>query len=615
MDKKDTQNSSAFFSRLKYEVDNYVSQKIEVSEGVFFSQYQTIKRIMKFKNRDLTGSKITEDLRYDYYFDIISPRTDSEVRNLRFDTKNILVFSLNPVKDFPVVFVTNAKLKEWMLSNGEDDKLKAVVEEFSGNGNIIFKKIEGGYETTDPLNTYVTNQKAKMIDDTDLVERHEMTASQLKLMSAWDNVDEFIKNCPNKTFSATTMTTSIQTSTKRYEVLEYTGEVSEKEFNELAGIPVEGDEHKFFLAKTIVGGLTKNNVGEKYVLFCEKLTGKMSDWYIDAHRGRYEGRFWRIGIYELLFDYQIRANEIANNIATGLEWASKVIFKSSNSQIMQNIRADMDNGDVIITNDLNQLDVRLHNLDQLIADWNRNLTEADRVSNSTQIVRGEGGPTGMPYRSLAAMNDNAVETYMSLRQKLTMPFRRVFRDWLMPELVKSLKGEEIFRITGDDSLIEQFQKIVVNSWYLQNLIHIGPHTQQIADQIKDEKLAELKETDPVIKNESQVWKGVLPRLFITITGDSSDVSESVQTLVNLLQFEHDPDRINWILDRIYALEGLPVPPKSVTPPPMPPDPNEPVDSNNPNSLPQQPKPMINNRGKGQPPQVGKGVLPQPSAAQ
>jgi hypothetical protein len=81
------------------------------------------------------------------------------------------------------------------------------------------------------------------------------------------------------------------------------------------------------LARIIFAGLNKNGKGEKPVLFYEKLIGKMSDYYIYAHFGKYERRFWRTGIYEILFDYQIRANEIGNDIARVLNGRQKCFSK------------------------------------------------------------------------------------------------------------------------------------------------------------------------------------------------------------------------------------------------------------------------------------------------
>ncbi len=542
------------------EIDNYISSDIEISEGVKFSQYKLIKRLMKFKNCDLAGTKIGEDLRYEFYYDIISPRVDSEVKNLRFDTKNILVFSRNPVKDFSAVFISNASLKDWLAENGEDEKLKESVEEFSENGNVGFKKVAGGYETVDAINTYITNQKAKTVNDTDIIERHEMNASEIMAMTPWENVNEVIEYCGNKTFTATHLSTPIETTSNRYEIFEFTGEVSEKEFNEVKGLG-GGDEHKYLLAKIIVAGLQKGKKGEEYILFAEKLSGKMSDHYIYAHRGRYKGRFLRVGMYETLFDHQIRANEIGNQLARGLEWAANVFFQTSDSKVLQNIRADLINGDVIIADNLTQINVRMQGLDQLIADWNRLMADADKLANSTEAVRGESPPSGTPFRTVALLDANSGKMFVTLRQKISLPFKRVFREWVLPRLVKELKGQDIFRLVGDTDMLDQFREVLVESWYAKNLVKIGPHTKEIAETIKAEKLDEMRNIDPTIENAKEIWEGVLPRLFITITGENSDAADNIQDMVNLVGLEQDPERVAYVLDAIYKIRGIPIPPR------------------------------------------------------
>jgi len=555
------ETASPLHKRMETEINNYLTLKVEVSSGVFFSQYKTINRIYKFKNRDLTGTKINPDLSYDYYFDIISPRTDSEVKNLRFDTKHVLIFSQNPRDDFPAVFISNAVVKSWMAENGEDLKLKSSVEEYSSNGNIGFKKVGGGYEIVDPLNTYVTNTRAEVVDDTDLIERHSMSASQIKKMSEWDQdvADAVIKKLGNKTFTAAKHTTPIQSTGKKYEIHEYTGEVNEKEFNQING-EEEGDENTYFLAKVIVAGLTKGGKGKKFTLFAEKLDGKLSDHYIYGHRGRYEGRFWRVGMTELLFDHQIRGNEIGNQLARGLEWSSKVIFRSEDHQVLQNIRADLDNGDVVITKDLAQVDVRMRGMDQLIADWNRVQEDADKLANSFEVVRGESMPSGTPFRLTALIDANAGKLFTLIRQKITLPYKRVFREWILPELVEDLKGEDVFRFVGETDILDELRELMVNSWYMENLVNIGPHTQEIAEAIKAEKMDELRQFDPTIENARKIWKGVLPRLFVTITGENSDAADNIQDMVQLMNLETDPTRLAFLLDSIYKIRGIPVPP-------------------------------------------------------
>lgn len=565
------ENNPSLYSRIESEINNYISSTTELSPGVNFSQNKLIERIYKFQNHDQSVNKINEDLSYNYWFDIITPRVDSEVKNLRFDTKNILVFSQNPRLDFGAVFIANASLKNWFAQNGEDLKLKTAVERFTANGNIGFKRIRGGYEIMDDLNTYITNPKAETVNDTDIIERHEMTASQMRRMTDWDqdNLVYVIKELGNKSFTASQNSTPISTTSNRYEIFEFTGQVSEREYNDITKSGEVGDESKFFIAKLVLAGLSKSKDGDKYCLFHERLDNKkMSDYYVYAHRGRYQGRFWRVGMTELLFDHQLRANQIANDLAAGLGWASKVIFKSADGKIMGNMKADMENGDIVNTQDLSQVTVRMQGADQLIADWNRLMNDANTLSNSYEVTRGETPTSGTPLGTTQLMDINAGKMFTLLRQKISLPYKQVFREWVLPELVKGLQAKDIFRFTGETEILDELRKIIVESWYQANLVKIGPHNQQTADAIKEAKMEEIKKKDPALKNSPEVWKDVSKRLFVTITGENYDIPEMLQDLFQLVQLESDPDRVAFILDTIYKSRGIPIPPKKEQPQPM-----------------------------------------------
>jgi len=216
---------------------------------------------------------------------------------------------------------------------------------------------------------------------------------------------------------------------------------------------------------------------------------------------------------------------------------------------------------------LQQVDVRMRSLDQLIADWNRLLADADRLSNSFEVVRGESLPSGTPFRLGLLIDQNAGRLFTLLRQKITLVYKRVFKDWLMPELVKGMKGKDIFRFVGEVEILDQLREILVENWYLQNLVQIGPHTKAMAEGIKQEKLDELRDADPMIENSSEIWKGVLPRFFVTITGEAYLHNETVQDILQLIQFEQDPERIEWLLNAMYRIRGIPIPEKKEEVPP------------------------------------------------
>lgn len=128
---------------IKNEIADYLDVPQEISEGVSFSQSKLIKRINLFKNREYPLGKFTKQGEYKYWPDIIAPLIESNVKNLRFTTKNILPFSKNPIGDFPAVFTLNAALDEWMWKKGEAEKLNEGIEEFCAGGQFSRKETQG----------------------------------------------------------------------------------------------------------------------------------------------------------------------------------------------------------------------------------------------------------------------------------------------------------------------------------------------------------------------------------------------------------------------------------------------------------------------------------------
>ena len=542
------------------EISKYYGSSVEISPGVMFSEYRLKRRISLFKNGVYPKGKTTKQGRYKYWADILTPRINSEVKNLRIDTRNPLVFSESPDDDFAPVFISNARLKDWLWETGRAEEFNDQFEQYSANVNLLMKKTKNGYEPLDMNNVFTLNQTAKKLDDTGFIERHQLTQSELRAKEGtWENIDEVIKNCGNKEFKTGEQTAPKITTNPYYEIYERNGEIKESVLFEAQG-KKGGDEDKFVLAKIIVAGLKKGVKDHKYILFAEPLKKKISDIYKVAHRGPYKGRFWREGLVELLFDYQVRANEIVNQIASGLEWASKTIFNTSDKLIVQNILTDLNNGDIIKSQGLNQVEVRMQGIDQLIADWNRNIQEADRIANSFEVVRGESLPSGTPFRLGLMLQQSANSLFIFLRQKLGIMYKQIFKEWILPELVKDLKGKDIIRIVGNTEILDRLREMQARQWYFDNLVAIGPHTKELADEIIRLKVEELQNSDPVIKNSEKFWKDILPRLHITITGENMDIGGELETLGSLVQLETDPLRRAWILNRIYSIQGLPIPP-------------------------------------------------------
>ena len=379
------------------------------------------------------------------------------------------------------------------------------------------------------------------------------------MAGAWKHIDDVIDGCGTEIYKTTAESQQKDTTTPYYEIYERNGEVSLKYLKEANDEEVsEGDENIFVLAKVIAAGKTSTAAGVeiKYILFAKKIP-KMP--YKEYHRGRYKSRWFRRGLYEKLFDIQVRANQIGNQIAQGLEWAAKTIFASSDKLIIQNILTGMRNGDIIRTQDIKQVEVRMQGFDQLAADWNRMIQLRNEIANSQEVIQGGKLPSGTPARLGELLDVNANKLFDFIREKFAIPLGEIFEEWIIPTLIRELKAEKVLRITGDTESINKAIDLVVDDWYLNNIFEIGAHTKEVADTLKEEKREELKARPQLlVSGIEKIMEGFKPKATIVITGENTLTNADVTTLSAMLAHEADPNRRSFIMDEILKRKGFDV---------------------------------------------------------
>src|SRR3990167_3189762 len=546
------------FKIIEKEIDSYLNEITYLAGNIAFSQRKLIKNIINHELRHYPYGQLDSEGDYRIWFDIISPRINAEVKNLDFDTKDILIDSDLPKDNIPN-FVSNLSLKRWLRDNGQAGELNESVEQLSGWGNVVWKKIKDGYERIDLSNFYLSNVTAKTLKDTVAIERHQMNQSELRSKGGiWKNVNEVIEECGNKTFQAEKDQMVFKdTENKFYEIYERNGEISEKDLFEAQG-KNGGDENKYILAKIVVAGLKKGQEkdDDKFILYADTIS-KMP--YKEAHRGKYKGRWMREGLVELLFDCQYRANTIGNQLAKGLEWASKVIFRSSDQLIVQNVHTDMKNGEIIRSQDLQQIVLRMTGFDQLVNDWNRIIQLADAIANSYEVVTGESLPSGTPFRLAATLNINANKLFDFLREKLGLAFQELFQDWILPDLIKDLRAKEILKLTGDSDYLNRYYELVVNGWYIENLLRLPPHTKEQAEILKQNKLNEIKQRpEQLIELEEGLLDDYQPKASVIITGENLNLNSELETLSSFIALEQDPIRRTALIELAMKKKGIDV---------------------------------------------------------
>lgn len=589
--------------QIEAEIRQYTTEVVNIGEAYDYSQYKLVRRITLFENHTYPTGKFDAQGNYKFWHDGISSRISNEVKNIDFDTKDIKAYSDRQKDDLPVLLV-NLKLKEYLRETGQDEEFNSAIEQGSGWGNLVWKKIKKSYERVDLKNFYVINQTAECLDETPVIERHQLSSSDMRAkIGVWENVKEVLENCETDSFKAQIQSVAKDTTVPYYDTYERNGEVCLADLKRVQGeTPTEEDEDKYVFAKVIAAGTKGTSAGVKieYIMFAEQMKLKTnSDIYKEFHRGIYKGKWFREGLYELLFDGQVRLNQIGNQIAQALELGSKIILQSPDKLIVQNIMTDMKNGDIIRTAGLQQVNLVSAAVNQLIEEWNTVQQMMNDIANSSPIVTGEGMPQRMPFQVAALLNQNSNKLFDYIRQKIAIPYSAMFED-VIEEFVKTLSAKEILRLTGDAQMLDRIRQMIVDDWYVTNLIAIGPHGQEIGDFLKEQQLAALKKRPQLLmKGLKQVFKDFQPSVSVVITGENSTLPQDMQTLSTFIALETDPLRRTAMIEMAMAKKGIDVaalPKSAPVPSPLQPDADGKMPAINGNTnLPARPAPPV--RGK------------------
>jgi len=539
--------------KIQQEIENYKNNTYTMLDGYTFSAYKLLRRIGLYKAQVYPKGKFDSQGNYKYWFEIIVPRVNSEIKNIDFDTKDIELYT-DTNNDSMRILLSNVKMKDYLAKTGEAEKLNEAVEQNSEWGNVVWKELGKDYRILELNNLYVLNQTAKTLDESDVIEYECMISSDLrKKKGVWidEAVDRLLKSGKPEDHK----------SNPEFHIYERNGEISTKEY--FSSKKMEGgSEDVYVLAKVIVGGTEKDKPTE--ILFSELIEKKP---YKECHRGTYCGRWLRLGLYEILMDIQTRANEIGNQIARGLEWASKTVFRSSDRLIAQNIITDLNNGDIIKSTDLQQVNTRMEGLDQLIADWNRLMTLADSLANSYEVVTGENLPARTAFKLAAQQNMNANKLFTYIRQKLGIAFGNVIQDWILPKLLIELNSAEIIRLTSDNGILNQYYEMLIDSWYTRNLLSFPPHDAEMAINIKMQKLQELlRNKEEVVKINKEMWKDFYPKVRVSITGENYALATEMDTLSSFISLEQDPVRRTALIEMAMKKKNINVASLPKTPP-------------------------------------------------
>ena len=500
-----TRKVDSIFSQIRQELKDFYEQSISVVPGYSFNQYDTLKRIHLYLNSKYEngGTYLGRDL---LFYNIITSPCEVATRMLNIDTKNIRLWPTNPKSHFST-WLLEKELKLWLKTSKMGKILNQIAEEAPKYGSIVLEKTKDGATVVD-LRRLVNDQTVDNITDSRFVTTiHYMTPTQLR-ETGWDNVDLAIElfGNPNlqEPFEDEYGNLHQMQSTPYIKVIKRYGERPAHELDTKLKPGTKAGDKLVRCLFIVTGCDFLNKDAEGKILGEMGLVLFKSKWhkawpFKDFHYTKVKGRYLGLGIPEMLFDVQMRMNELKNSKRFSMELTDMVLLQTKDKSIMRNALTDLQNGDILnYTNGdgITQIAIDDRNYAGHKDEEASYSMQADRLSFAYEAVRGEPMPASTPATNALLASQSATSVYAFKRENLSLFLQDFFNDLVMPQLMKDLTPQHIMRFVGNSQELQKIDmaaaEIVANDFIKDSLINGRIFTPEELESVKQNAIEEYK---------------------------------------------------------------------------------------------------------------------------
>jgi hypothetical protein len=460
-----------------------------------FNQWKIIEIIYNYKNDAFIENNDPTAI----FWNIASPRVPHFVKNIDLDTKDLMPVGQGET-NFTQAWILKIKFKKWLRDSNFATLLDDLTDGIVTFGSMVWKKYDddGKTEVDDcDLRNLHFDQSVKHIDDSEFViEEHEMTETELREKKSWKNIDDAILRA--------------EKINEKFKIYERWGNI-EKEY-----------KHSF-------------TCGTDITLYEEK-ADKKDFPYKDFHLGKYYGRWLRLGIYERLFNLQQKMNTLINQNAQISEISSMLLLRSNDPGVEGNVLTQLENGQIIKSSDLAQVDLGNRNQSNFLNDYNIIQQQADKLCMTPEIVQSGGAPSGAAFRSIATLMNAALGAFKTIRDRIGDTLQKILVDDILPDVIKDWNSKELYEILEDNADIQLYEDSLIRMTKYQYLQDIGG-TRLITDE-------DLAQVEAQVRQElqSKTKKLVIPKKFFNfdfgftfnITGENQDKNQQNEVSINAL---------------------------------------------------------------------------------
>jgi len=521
---------------------NYEGSSLEKITGLYRSQFQVIKMCEYYSDsryleqgRDIYGREginLNKLGRARPFYNIVNYRVALAKTATDLDIKDIQIVSDNPKYQVHSMLL-NREAYEWMKEAEFSLTLNKMGYTRPKYGGYLIKKTEekGKLDIGVVKWTNVWTDQNNILGGA-IVECHHMSPVDIKKKDGtWNNVIDVLKAF--KKMKAADRPTSI-------DVYEVTGEFTKEIYNDSEDEDSTDDEkYTYSLQRYFIADLD----GKKYKLYCEELSGAMTDYY-EYLSWEDNGYGLGRGVIEDSEEAQVWTNDAVIEENTAMKLAGRAGIITNSKKIGNNI-LEHDHGKVYEIEDnktataFNIVPGALGQYQNQIEKWRM---QADNVSSSFNAITGEQPPSGTPYSQTALLNQVATKPFDYKREEWGIHLTKIFDKWVIPYLIKKIKKEHILvsEFSDDelDLIDESFATYNSNKDIIKEVIEkgnmISPYQQQDMLEGYKKHIKKLGKKR-FLEIPEDYFKDIECKVTVVTTGEQKNKAVILQSLSELMK--------------------------------------------------------------------------------
>lgn len=428
---------------IQTEIQNYEEGGIEITPGYRFSQYDTINRINLYLNNRFQDLNDPTAI----FWNLSNDRRILFAKSIDADSKDFYVNGRGVANWFQS-WIINVRFKKWVKDTRFALTLDDTSESTATYGSSVWKKCKTSKGITlkevNLTNLYF-DQTVENIIESPVVELHYLSEVQIRAKYP-EKASEVVVKAKE---ARDNEDNESETTVEQYEIWERWG-----------AYEVDGkDKYMHFIGA---------GYGDFETILLEEEIKVNSDGmpkefpYFDFHVGKYNKRWLRLGVVERLFDLQEQANTLVNQNAEANSIASLLLFRTSDAETNGNILQSAVSGQIINTQDMQQLGIDNRALNDFLAQLQNIERQADALCFINESISGETPPSGVPFRSLAVSTNAARSTFKYIKTSIVEKMGYILQEQILPDVMKEWNREDTIEISEDENDIRIYDERVID---------------------------------------------------------------------------------------------------------------------------------------------------------